>query len=548
MLKIILFWLINLSIITALGNILHSFLFKKDTNMQIFMLFNGLFAYMLLIWLTLYFHGFTLIFQLVFFVIALVYLLRRSVYVKNLWQSFSYLSYFNKIFFILTTLAVLMLSASASNLPDNEAYYIQTIKWANEQGFIKGLINVHPFLGQFSGWHILQAGLNFHYKSFTLNNINGLFFVIFTFYWLQIYRKNRQRQTYWYGIFPVVSVITVFFINSPSPDLPVILLSLIVFDLFIQNFKHFNSNLIFEMFLLASFSFLIKPTAVINIFLVIILWWRYRRQLKYYFFKILTFSLLMVSLWLSKNYIITGYLFYPFYWFGGFFKPTWQYPPELMQYMAQLGKQENMALAFNTHLITGFWQWLRQPGIHQIINPLIVLLLVLYPAILFLKKRKTDYSIPYWLLYFLGLFYFLSILFISPNFRFYLAFLLFFSMSIKTLIGRQLNFKYYNLFGWILFLTASVYLSLHQNFKPENILTPQPVSKLSNRYKTECIGNFEYHYPDNQQLFWQTGDAPLPAVQKRQIDFFGQYFGIVPQQSPDKKYFYSKPVKIPVVK
>ena len=360
---------------------------------------------------------------------------------------------------------------------------------------------------------------------------------------MQSNRKNWQKQTYWFGIFPVVSLATVFFIDSPSPDLPVILLSLIVFDLFIQNFKHLDTGLFFEMFLLACFSFLIKPTAIVNLILILILWWHYRTQLKDYSLKLLISGLFFMGLWISKNFIITGYLFYPFNLLGYFLRTIWQYPQELMQYMAQLGRQENMTVSFNSNFLTGFWQWLTQPGVHRIINPLMVLLLVLYPAVLIAKKQKLTFSNPYWLLYLLGLFYFVSLLFISPNFRFYLAFLLFFSMSIKAIAGQRLNFKYFNFLGWILFLTTGVYLALHQNFRLENTIKPQPVSSLSKRYKTEVIDNFEYHYPDNQELFWQTGDAPLPAVHKRQIEFFEQHFSIVPQQSPDKNYFYSKQVR-----
>ncbi len=542
MLEIPAVWLFNLTIVVALGGLIQLLVFKEEKT-KIFLLFNGLAAYMLIIWVMLYFHGFTIEFQFFFFVLSVIFLVRYKEFLRYIWQSFGNLSRFNKMLFFFTTLVVLILSSSTSNLPDNESYYIQTIKWANEQGFVNGLMNIHPFLGQFSGWHILQAGLNLHYKYFTFNDLNGVFFLIFIFYWLQLFGKAEQKQTYWFGIFPVVSLLTVFFIDSPSPDLPVMLLSLIIFDLFIQNFEHLKTNLFVEMFLLATFSFLIKPTAIINIVLVLILWWRHRRHLKNISLKILFSSLLFFSLWISKNYIITGYVLYPFDVFSNFFKPAWQYPAQLMQYMGQLGRQESLALSLNSDLITGFWQWIRQPGIHRIINPLMVFLLVLYPAVLIAKKQKLTFSNPYWLLYLLGLFYFVSLLFISPNFRFYLAFLLFFSMSIKAIAGQRLNFKYFNFLGWILFLTTGVYLALHQNFRLENTIKPQPVSSLSKRYKTEVIDNFEYHYPDNQELFWQTGDAPLPAVHKRQIEFFEQHFSIVPQQSPDKNYFYSKQVR-----
>ena len=182
MLEIFAIWLLNLTIIAALGGVVDSSLFKKDEKKQAFLLFNGLFAYMLLIWVTLYFHGFSFSFQIIIFVLSIIFLARRPNFIKLLWQSFKNLSRFDKILFFTITFVVLMLSSSGSNLPDNESYYIQTVKWANEHGFVKGLINIHPFLGQFSGWHILQAGFNLHTPSFTYNDLNGLFFLIFVFY------------------------------------------------------------------------------------------------------------------------------------------------------------------------------------------------------------------------------------------------------------------------------------------------------------------------------------------------------------------------------
>ncbi len=543
MLEILAVWLFTLTIIVALGSIVHILLFKKEADMQNFLLFNGLSVYMLLIWLILFFHGFSLAFQIVSFVLSVIFLVYRPVFVKYIWQGFKHFSNPNKILFLILTVVVLMLSAAFPGLPDNESYYIQTVKWANEQGFVKGLMNVHPFLGQFSGWHILQAGSDIHYKSLTFNDLNGLFFLIFVFYWLQTVRAFEKKQVYWFGIFPVVSLATLFFIDGPSPDLPVILLSLIVFDLFIRNYKDFDYSRFIEMFLLAFFSFLIKPVAVVNLFLVLILWWHHRLQFKKSPVKIFISGLPLIFLWLTKNYVITGYLFYPFDVVGDMIKPAWQYPREMLQYMLQLGKQESMALSLRSDLFNGFWQWLNQSGIHRIINPLMVVLLVLYPVILVIKKQKLNFSNPYWLLYLSGLSYFIVILFVNPNFRFFLAFLLFLGMTIKVFAGSQFNFKYFNLTGWLLFIFGGIFLSIQHNFTIKNIISPRPVSRLKAPYKTDRIGNFEYHYPDNDSLFWQTGDAPLPAVHKRQIDFFWQQFGIVPQLSQDKKYYHSKKVR-----
>ena len=74
-----------------------------------------------------------------------------------------------KVFFLLLLVLVLFQSSSSSFFIDNETYYIQTIKWLNEYGFVPGLANLHIFFGQTSGWHILQSVFSFSYFN---NNCN----------------------------------------------------------------------------------------------------------------------------------------------------------------------------------------------------------------------------------------------------------------------------------------------------------------------------------------------------------------------------------------
>ena len=74
------------------------------------------------------------------------------------------------------SLIVVLILAQCSAAPfiiDNESYYIQTIKWINEYGFVKGLANLHIFLGQTSGWHVTQSAFNFSFLYKNLNDLSG---------------------------------------------------------------------------------------------------------------------------------------------------------------------------------------------------------------------------------------------------------------------------------------------------------------------------------------------------------------------------------------
>jgi len=540
MLFVLLIWLLNISIVLSLGNILNSLLFKKDKRMPDFVLINGLFAYMLSIWVVLYFRGLGLNIQLFFVLFSFLYLFFHPELLIEIKNSLKNLSYHSKACLFLIGIVSLMLSSATSSIRDNETYYIQTIKWANEYGFFKGIINIHPFLGQFSGWHILQSGLNFPYKNYAFNDLNGLFFFIFVFYWLlQTQKKTRERE-YWLVLFPISSIFLIFFIDSPSPDLAVILLSFIVFDLFIKNYKRLNFLLFVEMLLLSGFSFLIKPTAIITLFLVLILWIHHYKQMRKKSLIIMLSFLFIMFLWGTKNYVITGYVFYPFHFMGNLFKPEWQYPQELMHYMSQLGKEENRALHFNSQIFYEFLEWLRQPGVHQVINSFFILLLILFPLILLFKKQSDIYLKPYWVIYLVGVSYFGTILFISPNFRFFLAIFLFLLLSLILFLVPKSFLKPWIAINWIFFLFMGFWLSFHHHFTYKNLLFPQSVSSIKAPFSTKNKKDLQYHYPADKQLFWETGNAPLPAVQPRQIFFFKKYFGFVPHKSKKNKYYYTQ--------
>ncbi|HEU4789076.1 MAG TPA: hypothetical protein VFS71_05285, partial [Flavobacterium sp.] len=78
-----------------------------------------------------------------------------------------------KIALGIIVILILAQSASIPYILDNESYYIQTIKWINEYGFVKGLANLHFFLAQTSGWHILQSAYNFSFLYDKFNDISG---------------------------------------------------------------------------------------------------------------------------------------------------------------------------------------------------------------------------------------------------------------------------------------------------------------------------------------------------------------------------------------
>ena len=176
--------------------------------------------------------------------------------------------------FILLTILIFSLFKCAQFpfIIDNESYYLQTIKWVNEYGFVKGLGNLHIFLAQNSPFHVLQAGFNFNFLTDRINDLNGFILVLSSGFFITEFEKKylQSFDIHWIGLVVVFNILFFQFVNAPSPDLLVVLLSQVIFYIYLENdidLSNFKILIIFFLFL-----FFIKITiAPIGLLLLFIL-------------------------------------------------------------------------------------------------------------------------------------------------------------------------------------------------------------------------------------------------------------------------------------
>ena len=179
-----------------------------------------------------------------------------------------------KIVLSIITILILAQCASIPYILDNESYYIQTIKWINEYGFVKGLANLHFFLAQTSGWHILQSAYSFSFLYDKFNDISGFCLLlgnIFSITKLNDYFKNKDKNYLIIGLLPLANVFFFQFISSPSPDIPIYIFSFLIFFYFLQNFKKLDVENFNLIVILVLFSLFIKTTSFALIFIPILL-------------------------------------------------------------------------------------------------------------------------------------------------------------------------------------------------------------------------------------------------------------------------------------
>lgn len=145
--------------------------------------------------------------------------------------------------FVPFSLMILFAGSFFPFILDHFGYYVPSIIWIGEFGLVKGISNLEIVLGQMSVWHIFQTG--FSHFSDPFLRINPIFLIVYLIYILE--KKSDVHLLF----IPIL----LLFSQSPSPDLPVIVFSLMILNEIFDR----NSNTS-RLFTLAAFTFMHDKT------------------------------------------------------------------------------------------------------------------------------------------------------------------------------------------------------------------------------------------------------------------------------------------------
>jgi hypothetical protein len=434
---------------------------------------------------------------------------------------------------------------------DNESYYLQTIKWINEYGFVKGLGNLHIYLGQTSPFHVLQAGFNFNFLTDRINNINGFLLLLSSVYFITEFEKrySKNGEIHWIGFILVFNILFFQFINAPSPDLSIVLVLQILFYHFLDkedSLDNFKIATLLFLYLL----FVKITVAPLGLLIIYMLGFHKNR-----FYFLLFFGTIITVVLILKNSIITGYPFYPFDVLP--LKSDWKIPQELLEFVSYITQKAGYfknGSAYNSSLLVKLNSWLHLGGINRIFNLGII---VLFAFGLFIKKIQVQAK--YKTLYIILAIHFIILLFTSPQFRFFLPEFVFLSVLIlssifthfKTSIKFIRNSLLISIILPMILLEFIDYKNftenkLHQRTEKYNwnqILIPEKNSKYAElEFEKIKEGNLDYYSPKKNFFFYGTANGELPCVNKVQIDYFKKKYRIKPQLRTSNlgDGFYSK--------
>lgn len=527
-------------------------LFKKLIDFRkrnpFFLILTGLFSQLLFASFYALFLPIDAYFYLINFVIAAT--LNYNSYslvselVKGTIDSFRSFSLSTKLVFFLVVILTVLSASSVPFLADNESYYIQTIKWLNNYGLVKGLVNLHLFFGQSSGWHILQSTFNFSFFSFFGNDLNGFLLVGLSFYsavkWHD-YTSSFKVDDLYGALFFGCWIILNLFISAPSPDLPLMVILPLIVHLFIKSYSVPDQENVFLVMILSVLLVLIKVTIAPVLLLPLILIVRARsKQLVLNVFPI---ALLALVSFLARNFIISGYPFYPLTLGSELFEVDWKSSYSVHKLFFQLVQMKGFEFIYwedfeSINLLEKFLIWIQLPGIKGLMNKMILISLLIAPFFLY-KRSETKWVLLFCVVQFV--FFFIS----SPQYRFFLPVLLSIGMYVTAILFQRkrkilqlivfLNLVVVSFLGIygadFFFISKNRKMSKFEAFEFSQILIPKGNSQFTNiTYSKVSTGNLDFYSPQVDSLsFWFTGDGPLPSVNQEMIDYFSQYYDHVPQ-------------------
>lgn len=466
------------------------------------------------------------------------------------------LSFLNKLTLLFTLLAIVYCTSLPAYVIDNESYYIQTIKWLDKYGLVKGLANLHVYLAQQSGFHILEAALNFDSVYDRFNDLSAFYLLIGVVWSLESDINDNYILKYYRKGLVVLSLICFTFISAPSPDTAVYVLTYILIYKFLKLWHHWDEK---EFIILTFFCCQIiyfKVIMVLLFILVIMIWLKYYQVKKNVSW--MPVGLLFLSLFIGKNLVVTGLPLFPLD-YGFITETVWELPLSVSNFYNGITKAQ--AFGVSPKVITEMnafelsQSWFFHSGLEGLLNK--ILLLSILISFIFLITKKVKPAIKCVIIVFL---FHVVVLFVtSPQFRFFipllvpsavLSGLLMFKLSHKTVNFLILTFLFVGLIiatftGLQNRLTDNDLMIRNYNLHALNLLIqPAPKSIYPNDFKKVTKNELQYHSPLNNSFLYGTYDLPLPAVNERYVEFMENKYQISIQKLGDSISEGFKYVKI----
>ncbi|WP_294264055.1 hypothetical protein [uncultured Chryseobacterium sp.] len=414
------------------------------------------------------------------------------------------------------TLIVLFCGSFYPYILDHFGYYVPTIKWLREFGLVRGTSNLDLTLGQMSVWHIFQAGFSSFSDPYL--RINTILLIVYTIYIVE--HKSWIQLCF----IPVL----LLFSQSPSPDMPVIVFSLIILCEVLRK----NRNTLF-LFAFSVFVFAIKPTMI----WLPLLGFLYSAFIVKSKFANLIPGFLIALLFFIKNIWTFGYPVFPIAVWD--LTVNWKPNPEVLKLSSELAIQKTYDMQYSYEEIQQFSivdyikNWLLLEGIKSKINILFTFGLIGFVIFTCIKRNKITSLICLSVLA-----KSILVLLFSAQYRFFIdVFFVIFFVIFVDYFNRKKSLTVFSALSIIVIgciMVPSIIQNYLPTFRPGNFMAQIEVQQLYrpsvyryHNYNTYKIGNLRFNVSEKYPYNF---DTELPAISESYI-FDDIKAGIFPQMA-----------------
>lgn len=437
----------------------------------------------------------------------------------HLYKKFRVFSQTDCIIIVTASIIIIFCSSFYPFVLDHYGYYAPTIKWLNEYGMVKGISNLDITLGQMSVWHIFQAGFSNFSDPFL--RINSILLIVYILYIIE------EKSWIQLCIIPVL----LLFSQSPSPDLPVIVFSLIILNEIMKG----NSSAV-SLFVFSSFVFIIKPTMI----WLPILGFLYSTFIIKSKFNSVLPGLAIILLFFIKNIYTFGYPIFPVV------LPNlgvhWQPNPEILKISSRFAIQKTYDMQYSYEEIRNFSaidyirNWFLLEGIKSKINILFIVSLLLFIVFAIIKKNKIITLICVSLII-----KSILVLLFSAQYRFFIdVFFVIFLVFLAGCFNRKTSLALFFVLNMIIisFLMMPDILKTYlPSFRPGSFMGKYEIKQLYkpsayhyNNFNSYKIGNLKFNVSKNYPYNF---DTELPAISESYI-YSNIKAGIFPQLADEE--------------
>lgn len=337
---------------------------------------------------------------------------------KGIWYLIRKKFFKNWVFLLLILFTAIWLANNAIQPPlnyDSGLYHLSSVRWITSFPIIPGLGNLHGRLAFNNSYFLYAAILEIGFwtdKSYHIANglLQMVLFAQIFISCIKLFRNKLKLELYhiFYILLlaPVIKIAGDVNISSPSPDLPVFILGVVLMAsllAFLENSKHNNEKNDYSVFFIAvlaiiaiiiKFSFFIMGLSAVALIIIILLIWKKNNpdiNIKKPLIWIIVAGVSGIIPWMIRSVILSGYMIYPVPF--GSFPVDWRIPYKDVVFMAKEIHRWAQTSGVNFE-VTGRFDWfgpwlIRMFGDLDIVIPLFLVFTGCLLFIIFRIKNKV---------------------------------------------------------------------------------------------------------------------------------------------------------------